>query len=482
MERGPTEFPQSPGFPNKFTEATFNTQFSQKQNGAIPALPGGVFGHWRWGVPYTYPRPVGIPDGRWGTHATNCVYYIGSSDPMASGAGVGSENIYFGSGKGIDGAFYDQYNDNFYHKIGTGGHKKGKIHFTVNTYAPNRPTLVPNSFRMPIARFYYRQPTPENLNPNWTLLRRDQEINQVGVAGNSNSPTNDGPTPIIDYYAYPPANYAIYNAFATIINNEDQRPVFVQTQRAFDFDKLFDFSLGQTPEESLGIEYAITLTGQLQAYPASDAQIGNLGIVRSYVVADDLNFPTCAVWQNKNLYTLNGSQPNKLFRYDTSTTGIDGFTEWRYIGDPAQSTHTYRYARSPYGDYVTELYTDATSNVLFIPAAENQAYLNIKLNRGNLTPLPFQYQNLISTDMYGNNDPGQVTIGQDIQFNVGLDPDKADGTTGTGKKMPSSLSGPGVSAVRVFDPNNPNPAVPNTNDPQNYLTKGTLRVFKPTNP
>ena len=81
----------------------------------------------------------------------------------------------------------------------------------------------------------------------------------------------------------------------------------------------------------------------------------------------------------------------------------------------------------------------------------------------------------MDTDIFGNTVPGQATIEQDLQFNVGF-------STITGKKLPSPFATQGVGAVRVFDPNNPFPTVPNNNDPQNYLTKGTLRVFKPLNP
>lgn len=457
------------GYPDKITASVFSGLFGNKVNGAIPTLPGGVFGHYRWGVPYTNPRPPGIPSERWGTHVTNCVYYIGASDPMDANAGSGSANIFFGAGKGIGDVFYNQYSDNFYYKLANATHTGGKIHFTVNTYSPNRSTLVPNVFRFPEAKFYYRQPTAENPNPDWIPLRRGLELNEVGNGNNSNpSPLNDGPATTLTFNAFP--NGYDVTMPNTVTNSVDTRPVFVQSQRAFDFEELYDFS-----NPGSGIEYAITLRSQQQNRPFSDAEDSNLGIVRSYVVADDLNFPTCAVWQNKNLYTLNGSQPGKLFKYDTSTTGTNGFTDWRYIDNPSQPTHTYRFARSPYGDYVTELYTDATSNILFIPAVEEEQYLNIKLDRNNLNTVPIPYNNLVDTDLYGNTVSGQATIQQDLQFNVGL-------STTTGRKIPSTFSTQGVGAIRVFDPNNPNPPVPNNNDPQNYLTKGTLRVFKPTNP
>jgi hypothetical protein len=241
--------------------------------------------------------------------------------------------------------------------------------------------------------------------------------------------------------------------------------------RAFDFNDLYDSTLAGA-SSAAGIEYAIVLTGQQQCSPnnnSGDAQNENGGICRSYVIADDLNFPTCAVWQNKNLYTANGSVPGKLFKYDTSTVGTNSDTAWRYINNDTVSTHKYRYARSPYGDYATELYTTLTDNVLFIPTEETNKYVNIKLDRGALSNI-FQYNNLVDTDKYGNNIPGQTTIGQDLQFNVAFSPV-------TGKKEPSLLSNAGVAGIRVFEE-----ASAEYNHLQNYRNKGTLRVAKPLNP
>ena len=473
---GPTFFPQGAGFPNKITEGVFNGLNNQSQNGAIPTLPGGVFGHWKWGIPVKPGvNSSQFPSERYGKYKTNCVYYIGLSDPMNALALSGAENKIFGAGKGIGDAFFDQNASNFYYKIANGPHTQGKIHFTVNTYSPNRLQRVPNVFRLPLAKFYYRQPTVADPNPNWISLGRDLELNEVGNGNEiTSSPQHDAPETTLTFQAYiasggQPA-YVVTKNFT--ITNSQNLPVFIQSQRAFDFNKLYDFA-----NPGSGIEYAIVLTGQQQNKPTGDfgdAQPENFGIVRSYVIADDLNFPECAVWQNKNLYKLNGSQDNKLFKYDTSITGTDSFTAW---APTTNASSGWKYARSPYGDYVTELYTDATSNVLFIPAAADQKYLNIKLNRDVLTtggtaPPPTPYNNLVDTTIFGNTVPGQATIEQDLQFNVGF-------STITGKKLPSSFATQGVGAVRVFDPNDPDPTVPNNNDPQNYLTKGTLRVFKP---
>ena len=106
---------------------------------------------------------------------------------------------------------------------------------------------------------------------------------------------------------------------------------------------------------------------------------------------------------------------------------------------------------------------------MFIPTEETNKYVNIKLDRGALSNI-FQYNNLVDTDKYGNNIPGQTTIYQDLQFNVALSPL-------TGRKEPSLLSNTGVAAIRVFEE-----ASFEYNHLQNYRNKGTLRVAKPLNP
>jgi len=463
------------GIPAKITQTEFNNQVSNQINGAPPAFPDGSFGHWKWGIPYPYG-----PSGRIGSHTTGCIYYIGASNPMANGAGSGAQNQILSHAKGLDTDFSNSTNTPvFYHKIGTGPHRSGVIHFTINTFSPNRPTRVPNVFLVPNARFYYRQPTEGNDNPNWELLGRSSEMNQVGSATNTNfGRYNDAPalettftysTALNEFEVPIPPNEGVFRA---VSNSEDLQNVWVQTMRAFDFNDLYDSTLDGA-SSSAGIEYAIVLTGQQQCSPQADgdAQTTNGGICRSYVIADDLNYPTCAVWQNKNLYALNGNQPGKLFKYDTAKVGTDSDTAWRYINDPsASSTYQARFARSPYGDYVTELYTDATSNVLFIPTAETNKYVNIKLNRVNLSPVPNRYNNLVDTDKYGNNVPGQTTIYQDLQFNVAFSPL-------TGRKEPSLLSNAGVAGIRVFEEESAE-----FNHLQNYRNKGTLRVAKPLNP
>ena len=471
------------GTPDKIISSNFSAQINAAVNGAPPAFPDGHFGHHKWGI----PNPYG-PSGRIGSHHTGCIYYIGRSNPMASGMGSGAQNQILSMAKGLNTNFSDSSNiPVFYHKIGTSSHQSGVIHFTINTYSPPRSERVPNVFLVPNARFYYRQPTDSTQggddNPDWILLGRSSEMNQVGATTNTNfGRYNDAPAlettftwgAGLNTVPLPP-NEGVFRA---ISNSEDQKNVWVQTMRAFDFNELYDPTLAGA-SSAAGIEYAIVLTGQQQCSPnyiGADAQPTNQGICRSYVIADDLNFPTCAVWQDKNLYTANGSVPGKLFKYDTSTVGTDSAIAWRYINNDTYSTHTYRYARSPYGDYATEFYTGPTNNVLFIPAQENETRMNVKLDRGALTNI-FQYNNLVDTDKYGNTIVGQTTIGQDLQFNVGLDSDKADGTTGTGRKIPSSYPNTGVASVRVFEEESSE-----YNHLQNYRTKGTLRVAKPKNP
>jgi hypothetical protein len=460
------------GLPTQIYQNNYDSLFlNQQVNGIVPTLPDGVFGHWKWG------SPAGTLGAQVGQSITSCIYYIGNSNPYDSGGGAGNQILSQNKGLNID-LNNSASHPTFYHKIGTDSHTSGVIHFTINTYSPPRDGLVPNVFAVPAARFYYRQPTQDNPNPDWTELQRNQEMNQVGTSGPdfTVSPKKDAPELLESFYSW----YTFESETTqsrTISNSQDARGVWVQTMRAFDFDELYD-ATASGASSAAGIEYAITLYGQQQNRPFSDAQAPgtNLGTVRSYVIADDLNFPTCAVWQNKNLYTANGGVPGKLFKYDTSTVGTDSATAWRYINDDTASTHTYRYARSPYGDYATEFYTGPTNNILFIPAQENETRMNVKLDRGNLTNI-FQYNNLVETDLSGNTITGQSTIGQDLQFNVGLDPNKTDGTTGTGRKIPSGYPNSGVASVRVFQEESFQ-----YNHLQNYRTKGTLRVAKPLNP
>ena len=460
------------GIPAKIISSNFSAQINAAVNGAPPAFPDGSFGHWKWGI----PNPYG-PTGRKGSHTTGCIYYIGTSNPMAADIGSGAQNQILSQAKGLDTNFSNSANTPvFYHKIGTGSHRSGVIHFTINTFSPSRFAQIPNVFLVPNARFYYRQPTEVNENPNWTLLGRSSEMNQVGSTTNTNfGRYNDAPALETTFTYFnsaievpTPPNEGVFRA---VSNSEDLQNVWVQTMRAFDFDDLYDSTLAGA-SSAAGIEYAIVLTGQQQCSPnnnSGDAQLTNEGICRSYVIADDLNFPTCAAWQNKNLYTANGSVPGKLFKYDTSTVGTNSDTAWRYINNDTVSTHTYRYARSPYGDYATELYTGPSNNVLFIPTEETNKYVNIKLDRGALSNI-LPYNNLVDTDKYGNNIPGQTTIYQDLQFNVAFSPE-------TGKKEPSLLSNTGVAGIRVFEEESAE-----FNHLQNYRNKGTLRVAKPLNP
>ena len=459
------------GLPTQIYQTNYDALWSSAVNGVVPTFPDGVFGHWKWGA------PAGAIAPKEGQSVTSCIYYIGKSNPLLSGNGSGNDILSTTKGLNIN---LDNVQNRpvFYHKIGTDSHTSGVIHFTINSYSPPRFTLVPNVFAVPSARFYYRQPTEDNPNPDWTELQRNQEMNQVGSAGPdfTVSPKKDAPN-LLENFLAGAFSVSETTQSRTISNSQDARGVWVQTMRAFNFDELYD-ATASGASSAAGIEYAITLYGQQQNRPFSNAQPPgqNLGIVRSYVIADDLNFPTCAVWRNQNLYTANGSVPGKLFKYDTSTVGTDSSLAWRYINDDTASTHTYRYARSPYGDYATEFYTGATNNILFIPAQENETRMNVKLDRGNLTNI-FQYNNLVETDLQGNTVAGQATIGQDLQFNVGLDSNKTDGTTGTGRKIPSGYSNSGVGSVRVFQEESFQ-----YNHLQNYRTKGTLRVAKPLNP
>jgi hypothetical protein len=256
----------------------------------------------------------------------------------------------------------------------------------------------------------------------------------------------------------------------------------MQAVRAFSFDQLYDPDISGA-SISHGIEYAIVCTNQKQ-YNITNAEEGlNNGIMRSWVVADDLNYPQCAVWQNRNL--VNQLEAGKeLFPYYVQQNGGSSASEWKStIGGPGTGVGTF-YARSPYIDYVDHLYTDETNGILFTPSSEAEQRINFRQDRTLLVgPNPanpiytFPYSNSPKTTFQGVYPADQELASLDLQFNA------AFGWSGSGfpgRKLINPNSTQGVGAVRVFNETNPIPNSPATleelNIDQSYPVTGTLRL------
>ena len=480
----------------------------------IRLYPGGIFGHHIVDPPSN--RTLGDADsdcflapphtnsgigeqaifvgGDQGHSTSGCINYIGQANPLASGSG--SSNSILSTAKGLpEGA--NITNDNgpfpvFYNRIGNDSHKSGSIVFTVNTFCPARGNVSRNVVTIPYTQFYYRQPTTVDPNPNWTKLSRSEELNQVG----GETIYDDVPSPSNDAFDVPgkfsfPARWDDGSEFggagtANITQNRRtitvQRPGAVgsswtQSVRAFHFDQLYDPTLPGA-DASLGIEYAIVCLYQKQYFITNSEENENNGIVRSWVVADDLNYPTCAVWQNRNL--VNQLEAGKkLFPYYVQQNGGSSSTEWKStIGGPNTSVTTL-YARSPYIDYVDHLYTDETSGVLFIPSSEVEQRINFRQDRTLLVgPDPatprytYAYSNNPETNFNNTTVPGQILSNLDLQFNAGFG---WSGSEYPGRKLINPGNNFGVGAIRVFNGANPE-ALEELNIDQNYPRSGTLRV------
>jgi hypothetical protein len=406
----------------------------------------GVFGQWQ------KQRSVG------------CVYYI--SDRNLNPNGDGDNSAFFpNKGMGNNAGSGNAY----YYKIGNNDHKSGTISFTINTYCPYNDDGLDgvSAFKMPWAQFYYRQPTADNPNPQWIPLPRSAEMNQVGHLESGYSPSNQLAAPsgrdpynadalfndqvgndptsnqyvignyrVLDTSVVPP-EFINYEGVKRVISDRGPDPVWVQTVRAFNFDELFipEFSAGALN----GIEYAISVQDQVQ-YTGL-----NNDIVRSWVIADDLNYPRCAPWQGVNAVEANGGQ-GLLFRYTKSPGNNDA--------SAFVSTSEEVWGRNPYGDYLNELYTGQSNYVPLIPnLGEN--YINLKIDRNLATPLA-SWTNLPFTNLFGQ---GNNASNENLQFVVGL-------SATNGKKLLNSNISSGVGAKRTFSGTN------------SIAGMGTIRISK----
>ena len=522
------------GEPTRIFASNFSGMISQGGWGDR-ALFGGIFGHWVTDPPFNrtlgdensncflnppwtnigagqntrFYEPGGASDA--GHSTSGCVYYIGNKNPLLSPSGA--NNAVLGNSKWENSSAPALITNGgtrrypvFYSKIGNESHRGGSIVFTVNTYAPARGGLgEANVIKMPYTKFYYRQPTEGNDNPNWIELTRSNELNQIGqtsIAAPSNdafsvaegkftartffvtNPDDDDPLEIAGN-----ANITYPRTITTQPVGGNDRSSWMQVVRAFSFDQLYDPDISGA-SISHGIEYAIVCTNQKQ-YNITRAEEGqNNGIVRSWVVADDLNYPACAVWQNRNLVNqLEDPTTNKLFPYYVQQNGGSSASEWKSTkGGPGTGVGTF-YARSPYIDYVDHLYTDETNGILFTPSSETEQRINFRQDRTKLVgPDPlnprytYRYTNSPKTTFFGAYPAPQVLKELDLQFNAGFG---WSGSTFPGRKLinPNSNNSGGVGAVRVFNETNPiqypsveDPTMEELNINQSYPITGTLRL------
>jgi len=194
----------------------------------------------------------------------------------------------------------------------------------------------------------------------------------------------------------------------------------------FDFNKLYVPSLGARSNTD-GIEYAISCQNQYQVWGASN------NLVASWVIADDINYPRCAPWKGTNAVVANGGNPGvtyPLFKYKKSVRNNSSV-------DFANATQEI-WARSPYGDYLNELYTGATNFTAFIPNA-GEEYINLKLDRTAITL--DSWTNSPPTNFFGI--PLAPAADRNLQFVVGY-------SSANGKKLINQNITNGVGAKRVF--------------------------------
>ena len=361
----------------------------------------------------------------------SCVYYIADTNLILNEDLIYDNSTIPNPDTGIDINVVS-------YRIGTESHKSGTISFSINTLSPYNAGNSDNDFNMPGTTFYYRAVG----ETEWRILPRSLESNRVGTTSPVidvdalQSPLRDEPAPL-DQPDAANANNSNYR-----IDDAGTNDVWVQSVRAFNYNDIIGtFGIvGVT-----GIEYAILVNRVRQYEPGSGTSKAN-GITRSWVVADDLEYPTCVPWQGKNCVVENGGAGN-LFKYNRS---IQSASALLFLDTTAGSI----YARSPYGDYVNEFYTDATNFTPYIPATGSLPYVNILMDRVLTVSTLAQWTTL------SDGNPGTPSSLINLQWVVGYDQQ--------GTKLVYSDIADGVSAVQVSS----NPTPPFSRD------KGTLRISK----
>ena len=358
-----------------------------------------------------------------------CVYYVSATN--LTPGGINDNNVFFDNGIENPNSSGENINVVNY-RIGTDCHKSGTISFSLNTFSPyNGSTANINLFKTPLITFYYRALG----ETEWRPIPRSAESNRVATPASIASPTFDGPEIVQDFTS----TSGVTTPVDRMILDYGPDDVWVQTIRAFDYQD-FDIS-GSIVAGADGIEYAIVADNIIQLSPNTKAN----GIVRFWAIADDLEYPTCVPWQDKNAITENGGAGN-LFEYRRSTESNDSVAyNLATVGSV--------YARSPYGDYVNEFYTGATNFTPYIPSSP---YINTRLLRTIGTTLSsWTTLNDPPLPAYPGAGGGPATD-VNVQWVVGYDTDN-------GKKL-QRLSGAGARQT--------------TNDTIFERKFGTLRIHK----
>jgi hypothetical protein len=372
--------------------------------------------------------PDGVLGGTNFNQLVSCVYYIAANTLTLGGDLITPGGTIPNPDTGIDINVVAE-------RIGTDAHRSGTICFSVNTLSPWNGNSD-NTFNMPGTTFYYRQ-TGET---EWRVLPRSLEANRAGVTNPAiavdaiQSPLRDEPQPFDAASSDGGSNYKIVD--------NGTNDVWVQTVRSFNYN---DFELtSELVGGQEGIEYAI-LVNRVRQYTPNIGLLKPNGLTRSWVVVDDLEYPTCVPWQGKNAVTENGGAGN-LFEYQRS---IDSSNS---LGWKSTSPASPIFARSPYGDYVNEFYTGATNFTPYIPTS-GSPYINF-LMKLNLT-----VSTLDQWTTFNEADPSVSTTPIDLQWVAGFN-------TNSKKIIPTDLTK--VGAVQVSS--NPTPAF--------NKGKGTLRISK----
>jgi hypothetical protein len=250
---------------------------------------------------------------------------------------------------------------------------------------------------------------------------------------------NDDPE-IKSKYRY---NNSTYEQLRVVTDGGDE--VWMQTLRAFDFADFPVLPPSSGSSSPLGVEYCIVVQGQVTTF---DQNLDpSIGMVRSWLTVDDLNYPSCVPWQGTNAVTANG--PGNLFKYFRSVESTNSleFNDADTLGV---------WARSPYADYVEQLYTNSNGTSLYQPVSAFAPYINLRLNTGALGVAEW-------TTFTTSPDPAIQPIPDaealPLQFSVRF----SEG----GSKVTSTNNTTGSSAPRVFDD-------------QTYYTNGALRISKKT--
>ena len=117
----------------------------------------------------------------------------------------------------------------------------------------------------------------------------------------------------------------------------------------------------------VGIEYAWTvdgLKGRADVTHPEDRTV-------AWLTVDDLNNPLCVPWQGENAATnFPAGEPKAFPYYRSAYTNSRTFTS---------TEETVLYAKTPYADYVTTLFTDKDFATVSKPTNENAPFLNYNL-------------------------------------------------------------------------------------------------------